>query len=117
MQGRSAPVAGGKPAEPPRPWRWPCAPAVRQATVQLPLPPGTLPLPEAVELQAHRQGQVQQRDEPQQLVACVSPRVLCVQAVDAELSRTPRGQSRDQLAQRLGSLAGRPPPVLKCLIT
>lgn len=45
--------------------------------MQLPLPPGTLPLPEAVELQAHGQRQVQQGDEAQQPVAGKSPRVLC----------------------------------------
>lgn len=34
-------------------------PAVGQAAVRLPFPLGTLPLPKAVELQAHRQRQVQ----------------------------------------------------------
>lgn len=71
--------------------------------MQLPLPLGPLPLPEAVELQAHGQRQVQQGDDPQQPVARTSPQVLCWQVLDAELSRTP-GDSHRIGWHRLDSL-------------
>lgn len=63
--------------------------------MQLPLPLGALPLPEAVELQAQGQRQVQQGDQAQQPVARPGPQVLCRRAVEAELSRTP-GDSQDR---------------------
>lgn len=66
--------------------------------MQLPLPPGTLPLPEAIQLQDCGQRQVQKGDEPQQPVACASPQVLCKRAADVELSTIPMGQLCDQLA-------------------
>lgn len=66
----------------------PHAPAVGQAALQPPLPPGTLLLLEAVELQACAQCQVQQGHQPQQLVAGANPRVLCEWAADTELSGT-----------------------------
>ena len=66
----------------------PHAPAVGQAALQPPLPPGALPLLEAVELQARGQRQVQQGHQPQQLVAGANPRVLGKRAVDTELSET-----------------------------
>lgn len=65
-------------------------PAVGQAALQPPLPPGTLPLLEAVELQACGQRQVQQGHQPQQLVAGANPRVLGKRAADTELSETRR---------------------------
>lgn len=53
----------------------PCTPAVGQMAVQPPLLPGSLLLPEAVQLQPHGQRQMQQGDEPQQSVASASPLV------------------------------------------
>lgn len=98
-RGAWSPQASGKTELRPLPWCQPRTPALRQAAVQLPLPPGTLPLPQTIELQPHGQCQVQQGDEPQQPVAGASPRLLCRWAAGAELSRARRGQPSDQLAQ------------------
>lgn len=65
----------------------PCTPAVGQIAVQPPLLPGSLLLPEAVQLQPHGQCQMQEGDKPQQLVASASPLVLSRQAASAELLR------------------------------
>jgi hypothetical protein len=55
--------------------------------VQPPLLSGTLPLPEAIQLQPHGECQVQQGDKTQQLVACTSPLVFSRPVAGAELSR------------------------------
>lgn len=56
--------------------------------MQLPLLPGALLLPGAVELQARGQRQVQQGQQPQQPVAGAHPGVLGRRAAHAELPRT-----------------------------
>lgn len=65
----------------------PCTPAVGQIAVQPPLLPGSLLLPEAVQLQPHGQCQMQEGDKPQQLVASASPLVLSRQTASTELLR------------------------------
>ena len=101
-------------------WRWvapapaqPCAPAVGQATLRPPLPLGALPLPEAVELQARGQYQVQQGHEPQQPVAGTGPRVLCERVADTELSGSRVGRGDSHMIRWHEALSGpgaRPPP-------
>lgn len=99
-------------------WRWvapapaqPCAPAVGQATLRPPLPLGALPLPEAVELQARGQCQVQQGHKPQQPVAGTGPRVLCERMADTELSGTRGGGDSHMICWReaLSGPGARPP--------
>lgn len=99
-------------------WRWvapapaqPCAPAVGQATLWPPLPLGALPLPEAVELQARGQCQVQQGHEPQQPVAGTGLRVLCERMADTELSGTQGGGHSHMIRWReaLSGPGARPP--------
>lgn len=76
--------AGGRPAGlGPTPAQH--APARSAAARQRPLSADPLPLPEAVELQAQGQRQVQQRQQPQQAVARAGPRVLGPEAGAAEL--------------------------------
>lgn len=77
--------------------------------MQLPLPPGALPLPETVQLQAHGQGQVHQGDEPQQPVAFSSPQVLHSRGVDTKLWRTPRHSHMISWHKALNSLGARLP--------
>lgn len=63
----------------------PCTPSVGQIAVQPPLLPGSLLLPEAVQLQPHGQCQMQQGDKPQQSVAGACPQVLSRKAASPEL--------------------------------